>query len=403
MKTPTGDNSNNDNDNTTVSSPSNHVKRKSRPFKSKGQHSETATDDINFLDDDSDLSFDEYMDTSDNESSNKKQRGRGASKSKTTDTLPQPIEEEESDLDEAGEKKVDKGGHLLEGREYKVPTFELPNRGNALFMFSKDPAALLNFRDSFVFIKKNPKLVKVYITDEEKSYLVETNKLRSTFRTREVSVVSARSVYKVFGHRVVKKGRRGKDDYHFTGEYDENEPIPDSDDDYSQQQQQQQQQQQLQQQQQQLQKLENDKLLGVSNTNMLQSNLATGIIPSSTGNYNIINGSVLHGAGSSTLDGSSIISTQQPSHFTGSDSASAMIPFNINQTTMPISLKPTLEPLNGHNWLHHAAVSVRDFGAQLHSYRKNNVTFYDIHTNVYQIPHTKQAAPTPKSKQSSLV
>jgi hypothetical protein len=213
-------------------------------------------------------------------------------------------------------------------------------------MFSKDPAALLNFRDSFVFIKKNPKLVKVYVTDEEKSYLVETNKLRATFRTRDVSVVSARSVFKVFGHRVVKKGRRGKDDYYFTGDYDENEPVPDSDEDL---QQQQQQQQQLQQQQPQQQ----DSLSQQLQQQWLDD-----------------------GKGKALAAGPVLLNT------------------NMLQAH-PFESRPAIEPLNTYNWLHHAAVSARDFSAQLQSYRLNNTTFYDIHTNAYQIPHTKQATTTP--------
>lgn len=114
MKTPTNDSY--DNDSSAISSPTNLGKRKGRPPKQRGQNTTNpASDDINFLDDESDLSFDEYMDTSDNESSIKKQRGRGTPKTK--ETLPLPVLDEESDMDEAGESKVDKDGHLLEGRQ----------------------------------------------------------------------------------------------------------------------------------------------------------------------------------------------------------------------------------------------------------------------------------------------
>ncbi|KAF1797452.1 chromatin remodelling complex Rsc7/Swp82 subunit-domain-containing protein [Mucor lusitanicus] len=131
----------------------------------------------------------------------------------------------ESDHDPSGELKVDKYGRLLGGREYRVPTFTLPTRDDTLFMFSKDPAALLGFRDSFVFLKKNVKLIKVHIDNTEKGYLVDSNMLRSTFRTREISVVTARSVYKQFGHRIVRKGRKGRDDYYYTDEVDEEEDM----------------------------------------------------------------------------------------------------------------------------------------------------------------------------------
>ncbi|CEP18989.1 hypothetical protein [Parasitella parasitica] len=101
-----------------------------------------------------------------------------------------------SDHDESGETKVDKYGRLLGG-----------------------------FRDSFVFLKKNVKLIKVHIDNAEKGFLVDSNMLRSTFRTREISVVTARSVYKQFGHRIVRKGRRGRDDYYYTEEVDDEEEL----------------------------------------------------------------------------------------------------------------------------------------------------------------------------------
>ncbi|CAO3624203.1 unnamed protein product [Cunninghamella blakesleeana] len=271
-----------------------------------------------------------------------------------------------------------------------------------LFMFSKDPAALLGFRDSFVFMKKNPKLVKVHVTDSEKSYLVDTNKLRSTFRTREVSVVTARSVFKVFGHRVVKKGRRGRDDYYYTGEYDENEDV-DSDDSTS--------------------RLENDKSMPGANSHHWRSNNLNGgrsqfqnIAPLTSANLlisspssNLLqsnNNNNLLLASNQGLQGNLMNGLNQanPSIYSTNLSSSVSSSSGLNHHTIPISsstnlstpasLKSTLEPLNTYNWLHHAAVSVRDFSNQLQSYRDNHPSFYDIHTNVFQIPYTKQSLPT---------
>lgn len=292
--------------------------------------------------------------------------------------------------------------YIYIGRQYRVPTFELPDRGRMLFMFSKDPAALLGFRDSFVFMKKNPKLVKVHVTDSEKSYLVDTNKLRSTFRTREVSVVTARSVFKVFGHRVVKKGRRGRDDYYYTGEYDENEDV-DSDDSTS--------------------RLENDKSMPGANShhhwrsnnlnggrnqlqnmsslssssNLLISSSSSNLLQSNNNNLLLMSNQGPQGGNS--MNG---LNQNNPSIYSASFSSSSSglnhhhtlsISSSTNLST-PTSLKSTLEPLNAYNWLHHAAVSVRDFSTQLQSYRDNHPSFYDIHTNVFQIPYTKQALPT---------
>ncbi|KAI8327424.1 chromatin remodelling complex Rsc7/Swp82 subunit-domain-containing protein [Choanephora cucurbitarum] len=204
-------------------------------------------DDLNYVDEDSELSSgDDGLDASDldNPTPDGHIRKRGRPKThygreeRTRSPAQTPTSSQNynqapatpsgyiSDIDESGETKVDKYGRLLGGREYRVPTFTLPTRDNTLFMFSKDPAALLGFRDSFVFLKKNVKLQKVHIDNTEKGHLVDLNLLRSTFRTREISVVTARSVFKQFGHRVVRKGRKGRDDYYYTDEVDEGEDEP---------------------------------------------------------------------------------------------------------------------------------------------------------------------------------
>ncbi|KAI8878688.1 hypothetical protein K501DRAFT_227949, partial [Backusella circina FSU 941] len=175
----------------------------------------------NVSSDKEDFDTSDYDDTLEQEEHSKKKRFRKQQEEQQEQNLRAA---EDSDHDASGEIKIDKHGNLKGDRQYRVPTFALPKRGGMLFMFSKDPAALLGFRDSFVFLKKNKKLQKVHISNEEKGYLVDENLLRSTFRTREISVVTARSVFKQFGHRIVKKGKKGRDDYYFTEEeYEESE------------------------------------------------------------------------------------------------------------------------------------------------------------------------------------
>ncbi|KAI8069301.1 chromatin remodelling complex Rsc7/Swp82 subunit-domain-containing protein [Gongronella butleri] len=323
-------------------------KRKGRPPKRKQT---SPNDDINFLDDESDLSFDEYMDNSDGENTTGSNRKRARSATKST-----PSGDIDSDMDETGEQKMDRNGHLLEGREYRVPTFELPDtRGGQVFMFSKDPAALLGFRDSFVFVKKNPKLIKVYLSDAEKTYLIANNKMRATFRTRDISVVTARSVFKVFGHRIVKKGRRGRDDYYYTGEYDD-EPDVDSE--------------------------EEKRLRERPSAHHHHAHHAHHQAA-------LMHGAALPSAGvasaSSALNSSlsSVVASGTSALMQPAAAAAATATANL---VTPTSLANTLKPLNKENWLHHAAVSVRDFGAQLNAYRQNHAAFFDLHTNVHQIP-----------------
>lgn len=179
-------------------------------------------------------------------------------------------------------------------------------------MFSKDPAALLGFRDSFVFLKKNAKLIKVHIDNVEKGYLVDANLLRSTFRTREISVVTARSVYKQFGHRIIRKGRKGRDDYYYTEEEDEDDQISEEE------------------------------------TPMKE-----------------------------------ILEKPIP--------ASSFVPVpEVGRNNLAHKLTAQDTMVNELNWMHSAAVSARQFNTSLFSYRRANPTNYDLLTNVYQIPESRQ-------------
>lgn len=180
-------------------------------------------------------------------------------------------------------------------------------------MFSKDPAALLGFRDSFVFLKKNVKLVKVHIDTVEKGHLVDLNLLRSTFRTREISVVTARSVFKQFGHRVVKKGKRGRDDYYYTEEVDEEEDASEEEHNIK---------------------------------DSTEKTSSTPYIPT----FEVGKNNLAH---------------KPTSHDSSTNS--------------------------NRNWLHNAAISTRQFNSSIFNYRRSNPTSYDLLTNVYQIPESKQA------------
>ncbi|CDH57763.1 chromatin structure-remodeling complex proteinrsc7 [Lichtheimia corymbifera JMRC:FSU:9682] len=303
------------------------LKKRGRTGKRKTKEAGVKTeegDDYDYTGEESDQSFGEEGDNlSDTDVSH---RGRKRARSKTANSKDDrqrratpviaaslnsssPSLDADSDYDEIGETKVDRGGNLLGGRQYKVPTFSLPNRGNMLFMFSKDPAALLGFRDSFVFLKKNPKLIKVHITDAEKGYLVQHNMLRSTFRTREVSVVTARSVYKQFGHRVLKKGRRGRDDYFYTGEVDEGDE----------------------------------------------------------GDYH---------------------SEDEGKHAADKQWSPVVVSGRNNLTSR--TNKILAPAINDTNWMHHVALSIRNFNTQICEYRNENPSYYDVLTNVHQIPSAKQ-------------
>ncbi|KAG2171671.1 hypothetical protein INT43_008051 [Umbelopsis isabellina] len=234
----------------------------------------------------------------------------------------------DGEIDELGESRVDRDGHLLGGREYKIPAFSMPSRGDELLMLGKDVVALLNMRDSFVLVNKNPLVVKVDATQTDKNYLIEHGYLRSTFRTRDITIVSARSIFKTFGHRVVKRGRRGRDDYFATGVPEEDSEAEEEREEFEQQKQQ-------------------PRVASRYYTKTTE-------IPADTG----------FGTGAAALS------------FRRSNLTNRSV---INRG-----------PADEVNWIHLAALSVRDFNAQLKKYRNDNPTFYDIHTHIYQAPASKQ-------------
>ncbi|GES85246.1 chromatin remodelling complex Rsc7/Swp82 subunit-domain-containing protein [Rhizophagus clarus] len=123
-------------------------------------------------------------------------------------------DEEDGKLDEKGEQKITKDGELLGGRKFKVQVFQLPSRGNTWYMLSMDPAKLLGFRDSYLFFLRNPTLKRIHATDQERDYLITHGFLPSNFRSRAITLVSARATYKLFGSKIIVGGKRRKDDYY---------------------------------------------------------------------------------------------------------------------------------------------------------------------------------------------
>jgi hypothetical protein len=120
---------------------------------------------------------------------------------------------QDSEIDEIGETKVDEDGELLEGRQYKIPTFVLPRHPSRLYMLTVDVAKTLGFKDTHVFLNKNPSFPKLVATDQDREAMQDQDLVPSQLRNKTISILSARSVFKGFGHKIVKKGRVVKDDY----------------------------------------------------------------------------------------------------------------------------------------------------------------------------------------------
>jgi Chromatin remodelling complex Rsc7/Swp82 subunit len=132
----------------------------------------------------------------------------------TTDQLNEQGDEYiPREFDEAGEKKVASNGAPLEGREYKCRTFYVPKRGDKLFMLATECARVLGYRDSYLLFNKNRSLFKIIANQEEKDDLISQEILPYSYRSRQIAIVTARSMFRQFGSRLIQNGRRVRDDY----------------------------------------------------------------------------------------------------------------------------------------------------------------------------------------------
>ncbi|PSN72763.1 hypothetical protein BS50DRAFT_483202 [Corynespora cassiicola Philippines] len=132
----------------------------------------------------------------------------------TTDQLnPEGDEYLPREIDDAGERKVTAYGHPLDGREYRCRTFYVPNRGDKLFMLATECARVLGYRDSYLLFNKNRSLYKIIATQAEKDDLIHQEILPYSYRSRQIAIVTARSMFRQFGSRLIQNGRRVRDDY----------------------------------------------------------------------------------------------------------------------------------------------------------------------------------------------
>lgn len=132
----------------------------------------------------------------------------------TTDQLDEQGDEYiPKEFDDAGEKKVDAMGYPQGGREYKCRTFRVAPRGKKLFMLATECARVLGYRDSYLLFNKNRSLHKIIATQVEKDDMIQQDILPYSYRSRQIAIVSARSMFRQFGSRVIVNGRRVRDDY----------------------------------------------------------------------------------------------------------------------------------------------------------------------------------------------
>lgn len=115
--------------------------------------------------------------------------------------------------DPEGEAKVDKNGRLQDGRQYRCRTFTILGKGDRLYMLSTEPARCMGFRDSYLFFQKHKQLYKIIVDEQTKRDLIDRELIPHSYKGRIIGVVTARSVFREFGARIVVGGRKILDDY----------------------------------------------------------------------------------------------------------------------------------------------------------------------------------------------
>ena len=80
-------------------------------------------------------------------------------------------------------------------------------------MLATECARVLTYRDSYLLFNKNRSLFKIIATQKEKEDLIEQEILPFSYRSRQIAIVTARSMFRQFGSRVIVGGRRVRDDY----------------------------------------------------------------------------------------------------------------------------------------------------------------------------------------------
>ncbi|SCU89808.1 LANO_0D06502g1_1 [Lachancea nothofagi CBS 11611] len=129
---------------------------------------------------------------------------------------PLPVINDEYALpdDPEGDTKINRDGDLLGGRQFLVRSFTVASRGERKYMLSTEPARAVGFRDSYLFFQYHPNLYKLTISQEERDDLIHRGVIPYSYRTRTITLVTARGVFKEFGAKIIVEGKNITDDYY---------------------------------------------------------------------------------------------------------------------------------------------------------------------------------------------
>lgn len=83
-------------------------------------------------------------------------------------------------------------------------TSTLRSNPHKVYLMSVDAARATGFRDSLTFFRSNLNLIKLSLLQQEKDDLIAAGRLNGQLRGRNVTIVAARNVFKLFGAKCVK-------------------------------------------------------------------------------------------------------------------------------------------------------------------------------------------------------
>ncbi|KAI5951734.1 NPL6 [Candida jiufengensis] len=115
--------------------------------------------------------------------------------------------------DPKGQAKIDELGYLQDGREFRIKTFKLLGHGDRLYMISTVPARIVGFRDSYLLFKTHRTLFKRVCDNNQKQDLINRGIIPNSYKGRAVNLVTARSIFREFGSKMIKEGKKVIDDF----------------------------------------------------------------------------------------------------------------------------------------------------------------------------------------------
>lgn len=149
--------------------------------------------------------------------------GRGKKGPMQLTPAPPPVDERPLEMkddeyiltdDEEGDTKISEQGELQGGRQFRVRTFTVKGKGDRLYMLSTEPARCMGFRDSYLLFQKHRRLYKVVLSSEEKFNLINRDIIPHSYKGRVIGLVTAKSIFKEFGAKIIVGGRNITDDYY---------------------------------------------------------------------------------------------------------------------------------------------------------------------------------------------